>query len=88
MHIKVDKSVYIVQSGQIGDNVILNNFILHVLIHALKRFLIEVLIDVTINFRNFVQKGSFFFQNIRAIEERMKSRFNIRVTATEGIDAF
>ena len=87
MHIKVDKSVYIVQSGQ-KHNVILNNFILHVLIHALKRFLIEVLIDVTINFRNFVQKSSFFFQNIRAIEERMKSRFNIRVTATEGIDAF
>ena len=43
--IKVYKSVYIAQSGQ-WHNITLNNFLLHVLNHALKRFLIEVLIDL------------------------------------------
>ena len=42
--LKVNKSVYIAWSGQ-RRNITLYNFFLHVLIHALKRFLIDVLID-------------------------------------------
>ena len=41
---KVNRSVYIAQSGQ-RQNITLNNFFLHVLNQALKRFLIEVFLD-------------------------------------------
>ena len=49
MLVKVNKSVYIAYLGQ-RHNIKLTNFLLHVLNHTLKRFLIKVLIDL-INYR-------------------------------------
>ena len=45
LNVKVNKSVYIAQSEQ-RHNITLNNVLLHVLNHVLKRFQVEVLIDL------------------------------------------
>ena len=40
-------------------------------------------LQITINFRNFAQKGVSTFHKVWAVEKKMKSCFDIRVTATE-----
>ena len=42
--------------------------------------------QLTINFRNFAQKGVSTFHNGWAVEKKMKSCFDIRATATEWIN--
>ena len=42
--------------------------------------------QITINFRNFAQRGVSTFHTVCAIEKRMKSCLDIRATATEWIN--
>ena len=55
-------------------------------IEEFQSMLIIVCYQLTINFRNFTQKGVSTIHNIWAVEKKMNSCFNIRATATEWIN--